>query len=476
MKKSFVALSVIGALAAIWTGSSWYTGKIIEEKIEERLTLVNTKLAEVDASEQQIKFDKLHVERGVFSSKVTYELVGAFSNTAFTVPFESTLYHGPIPLDRLGQFDIMPVLLSSHDRVVQNATTQPWFDYAQGRLPFESQIKIHYDSTFTGKAQIAPAKLALTDAEIMWKGIDFDFDQLTDEGIGKLQMMINELNVAIRAKEQPSNSLITLNNIKIESDLQTSEWERIPVGKQVAQIDNMRVSLKDPNRRDFNLEYRNLFLDSSTKKTEQFVNYELVTKIPEMLVNGQLFGQLDANLTLAHIEGSSMNKLLKLIENEQVESIAFEEQLEALSKTILDNRPLLQIEPLKLTSEAGELTGNMIVEIANGNWNLLEQGKVLALFKQLAMNIHLEKQALVRLFTVLNQANGMTKEQASDSAEQTITLLFAEAIQNGVLVSNEQSLNLALLLENNALKLNGQEIPEEQVLMMIVLFLFGMGY
>ncbi|MDE9500158.1 YdgA family protein, partial [Xenorhabdus bovienii] len=33
MKKSLVAVSVIVALGAIWTGASWYTGKKLEEHL-----------------------------------------------------------------------------------------------------------------------------------------------------------------------------------------------------------------------------------------------------------------------------------------------------------------------------------------------------------------------------------------------------------------------------------------------------------
>ncbi len=43
-------------------------------------------------------------------------------------------------------------------------------------------------------------------------------------------------------------------------------------------------------------------------------------------------------------------------------------------------------------------------------------------------------------------------------------------------MENEKTINLGLLLENDALKLNGQPIPEEQILMMVVLFFLGMGY
>ncbi|HDV5963957.1 TPA: DUF945 family protein, partial [Yersinia enterocolitica] len=35
MKKSLVAVSVIVVLGAAWTGASWYTGKLIEQRMGE---------------------------------------------------------------------------------------------------------------------------------------------------------------------------------------------------------------------------------------------------------------------------------------------------------------------------------------------------------------------------------------------------------------------------------------------------------
>ncbi len=140
MKKSLVALGVIVALGAVWTGSAWYTGKSVEEKAQEHLALINTQFAGLESAGGEIKFDNLSIERGIFSSNVTYDFIVKLPDTQVKVPFEGTLYHGPFPLDRVAKFDLVPTLLSSNDRIVKNEETQAWFDYAQGKNPFESQI------------------------------------------------------------------------------------------------------------------------------------------------------------------------------------------------------------------------------------------------------------------------------------------------------------------------------------------------
>lgn len=476
MKKSLVALGVIVALGAVWTGSAWYTGKSVEEKAQEHLALINTQFAGLESAGGEIKFDNLSIERGIFSSNVTYDFIVKLPDTQVKVPFEGTLYHGPFPLDRVAKFDLVPTLLSSNDRIVKNEETQAWFDYAQGKNPFESQIKIGYDSTFSGQAKIAPVKFDLIDADLLWKGIELKFDKVTEGGIGKSQAIIEGLKLVVDNTDDSSKAIVEINNIKIDSELQRSEWEHIPAGRQSALIDSFRVSLTERDMRDFNLEYRNMSFDANTKIENISVNYELVTKAPEMLVNGKTVGDLDAKFKLENLDGKAMNELLAILDKNPDYEPLPEEQIQALAKTILQNQPLLQVDPLKLTTDAGDLKANLIIEMASGNFDVLEQGKVLELFKQLALNIDLNKNALVKLVAMVEEANGVTKEEAMLAAEQMVNVMFEEAIQQGVLVDSEKSVNLGLLLENNALKLNGQAIPEEQILMAVVLFFLGLGY
>ncbi len=228
--------------------------------------------------------------------------------------------------------------------------------------------------------------------------------------------------------------------------------------------------------REFNVEYRNMSLDINTQKNDAFVDYNVFTKAPEMLVNGKSVGEFQAGVKLAHVEGNTMNTLFDIVEKTAEHEALPDDQIQALAKTILKNQPLLQIEPFKLTTDGGDLKANLVVEMANGDVDMLEQGKVLSLFKQLAVNVDLSKDAMIKLLAMTEEAQGKNKEEAMLSATQIMEETFAETINQGVFVENEKTINLGLLLENDALKLNGQPIPEEQILMMVVLFFLGMGY
>ncbi|MDN6550279.1 MAG: DUF945 family protein, partial [Enterobacterales bacterium] len=44
MKKSAVAVAVIVVLGAAWTGASWYTGKLIEQRMTTEVENVNSQI------------------------------------------------------------------------------------------------------------------------------------------------------------------------------------------------------------------------------------------------------------------------------------------------------------------------------------------------------------------------------------------------------------------------------------------------
>ncbi|MCE1713798.1 YdgA family protein, partial [Enterobacter hormaechei] len=73
MKKSLVAVSVIVALGAVWTGASWSTGKAIESRLDGFMKKANTELAK-SFPESGIEWQAKDFKRGVFSSDVRFIL------------------------------------------------------------------------------------------------------------------------------------------------------------------------------------------------------------------------------------------------------------------------------------------------------------------------------------------------------------------------------------------------------------------
>lgn len=73
MKKSLVTVSVIVAAGAAWTGASWFTGKLIEQRMDEAVNNTNRQLQDF-LPKTGAKLGYGYVQSGIFSSKIRYVL------------------------------------------------------------------------------------------------------------------------------------------------------------------------------------------------------------------------------------------------------------------------------------------------------------------------------------------------------------------------------------------------------------------
>lgn len=474
MKKSSLALGVIAVLGAAWVGASWYTGKNIEAEYQAYIDSANTQLETLKSAGVEAKFANVKFERGIFSSNLTYDVLLTIENESWKYPLEGKINHGPLPLDRLSQFNFAPVLLSSQDQLVKNADTQAWFDYAQGQNPFMSQVAIGYDRKFGGKVNMAPIKLQFDDLDASWKGLDATFSNVDEKGVGNVDVALNGVN-AIVINEFGKKNVIELNKLTVNSQLSSSEWDQLPVGAQKLAIDSFKLTAETPENKEEFFEYRDIEIAANSNKDGEFVNNKFDSKIKNIVFNGKSLGQLDINLALNHLEGKTLNELFTLLNKTGINDQASSEKASALAKDLLDKQPLLDINPISLTNESGKLNADLKVEFANGNFEALAQGSVLSLFKQFALNVDVNKAALAKFISTSQQAANVPAEEADAQAKLYADSAMTELAQQGIFVDGETNSTLKLAIENGELKLNGQVIPEEQIIIALWQLFLGFG-
>ncbi|MGC7559321.1 YdgA family protein [Pasteurella sp. PK-2025] len=474
MKKSSIVFGAVIILGAAWTGSAWYTGKNIETYLEQRVEMINHHLANLGTETSNIKFDHVKIERGIFSSQIHYDVVATLPDNTLTIPFEGTMYHGPFPLNRLRQFNFAPVLLSSQDSVVKNAQTQAWFDYAQGKNPMLNTFTLDYDYTVSGRSELAAIQLPLDDANILWKGGVLNFDNVTDKGEGLFEGVIDDFQVNVNATAHNAAMSLSSEKIKFENNLQASNWENILLGKQKIQFDQLRFSQEAKKSNPaLNMLYKNLVFEGETLKNGEFIDYKTKINLPEAWLNNTKLGKLEIGLDLTHLEANTLNALLALIEKNEVSEDA-SQQLYALLTKLAEHSAAVSIKPLTITTDAGDVKADALIEMANANFDVLKEGKTLSLFKQLNANVDLNKVALKELLVNLEHAtSGKNKEQVMAQTTLLVDHFIRDLTRNGVFVDNGDHATLKLILENGELKLNGYVIPEAQILMSLLLL--GVG-
>ncbi|MBN6065767.1 YdgA family protein [Aggregatibacter actinomycetemcomitans] len=477
MKKSALALGVVVALGAAWTGGAWYTGKVAETEFARQVNIANKDLNKSAYSlGLDIRFDNVSFERGLFSSKTKYEiLVAELDNPGktWTLPFEGTLYHGPLPLNQLSHFNFMPSMFSSVDLITKNETTTPWFDATKGKTPITLTTSVGYNQSGSSKVELVPFEASMKSGTLAINGFDMQFG-FVSEGINKL-----DLDLAKLVFSEPNNKgSIELNDVKIDADYERiPEWEYISTGKQFLSGGAIKINGTDAEGKTNNVEFKNWKIDFDTVRKDKFLDSGAKMEFNGMTVRGMSLGDLAIDSAFNHVDGETFNQLI------QVYTEAAKKQQEELTETeiqatkkFFDTQPQFILKPI-LTNQTGKLAANLDISIASSDFeNSISKGKIFNLFNHFIFKVDANKDALIEETATLLQLENLDKEQAVKMATTQVNDGVKSGVLQGILVEDGKQVKLDLVLEKGELKLNGQVIPEEQVASMLFLAAMSMGH
>jgi len=96
MKKTVIAASIILIIGATYTISSWYTGNIIENNIDDKITQITNEINQYkNVPDINIQYDDYH--KGIFSTSFHLKVNTANLENNKSTIFDDrvTIYHGP---------------------------------------------------------------------------------------------------------------------------------------------------------------------------------------------------------------------------------------------------------------------------------------------------------------------------------------------------------------------------------------------
>ena len=470
MKKSALALGVVVALGATWTGGAWYTGKVAETEFARQVDIANKDLNKSAYSlGLDIRFDNVSFERGLFSSKTKYKiLVSELDNPGKTwaLPFEGILYHGPLPLNKLSHFNFMPSMFSSVDFITKNETTTPWFDATKGKTPVMLTTSVGYNQSGSSKVELVPFEALMKDGTLAANGFDVKFG-FVREGINKLDLDLTKL---VYSKSDSKDS-IELNDVKIDVDYRRiPEWEYLPIGKKFLSGGVIKINDTDAEGKTNNVEFKNWKIDFDTARKDQFLDFGAKIAFNGMTIRGMGFGDLTIDSAFNHVDGETFNQLIQVYTEaakKQQEEFA-EAKLQA-AKKFLDTQPQFVFSPT-LTNQVGKIASNLDISIASSDFeNSISKGKIFNLFNHFIFKVDANKDALIEEMANALQLKSPDREQAMKMAATQVNEGVKSGVLQGVLVEDGKQVKLDL-------KLNGQVISEEQVASMLFLAAMSMGH
>ncbi|MBN6077315.1 YdgA family protein [Aggregatibacter actinomycetemcomitans] len=477
MKKSALALGVVVALGTTWTGGAWYTGKVAETEFARQVDIANKDLNKSAYSlGLDIRFDNVSFERGLFSSKTKYKiLVAELDNPGktWTLPFEGTLYHGPLPLNQLSHFNFMPSMFSSVDFITKNETTTPWFDATKGKTPVMLTTSVGYNQSGSSKVELVPFEASMKDGTLAANGFDVKFG-FVREGINKLDLDLAKL---VYSKSDSKDS-IELNDVKIDVDYRRiPEWEYIPMGKKFLSGGVIKINGTDAEGKTNNVEFQNWKIDFDTVRKDQFLDFGAKIAFNGMTIRGISFGDLTIDSAFNHVDGETFNQLIQVYtEAAKKPQEEFAKAKSQAAKKFFDTQPQFIFSPA-LTNQAGKLASNLDISIASSDFeNSISKGKIFNLFNHFIFKVDANKDALIEEVANALQLKSPDKEQAMKMAATQVNEGVKNGVLQGVLVEDGKQVKLDLVLEKGQLKLNGQVIPEEQVASILFLAAMSMGH
>ncbi|MFC2435337.1 MAG: YdgA family protein [Aggregatibacter sp.] len=476
MKKSTLAASVIVALGAVWLGGAWYTGKVAEEEYVHQFELLNQNIQQsFSAKGLSVEFSHVAIERGLLSSKTRYDIVVKDPNkpeSVFTLPFEGTLYHGPLPVNQLSQFNFTPTMFASVDKLTKNDKTTKWFAAAKGESPLSVSTSMNYQRQGKAKINFAPFETSVEKG--VWQvgdvNLSVDFSQ---KGIQQAHLALS--NIAYQ--EANARLRLKFNNINAMAEYQPiKEWDLLFTGQQWISGGEMYIEEEDTQDKTNHLAIKNWKIDLNTVRKEAFLDLAMNLKLDGTQLNQIHFGDLNLNTAFNHLDGETLNQVLHA-KFAQIEDAPLTDAEIALIRKFFDGQPHFILRPT-LSNSAGKLTTDIDVAVATSDLSsTLSTGKIFKLFRHFIFKIDANKAALIETLTAAEQLSSkLDKEEAARIAEMKISDGLKTPVQQGILVDDGKQVKLDLVLENGELKLNGKVIPEEQVASILFLAAMSMGY
>ncbi|WP_165773118.1 YdgA family protein [Conservatibacter flavescens] len=463
MKKSTLALSVIVVLGAVWSGGAWYTGKKAEAEYQTYLAQVNEQL-----KPYEIQIENATFERGVFSSDVSYSLI--FDDTA--IPFVGKLYHGPLPLNHLASFDFSPAVFSKVMDVAKNENTQKWFDYAQGKVPLNSDTTVSYSGNTKVKLTFNPAKIEEDNAVLAWdkgsltyeldgtqKYLDWDLNQLSL----KLQNVDWNMDAELKAVD------LGFNQFKAKLQWQDTPYQYIKLGQLNGTADEYWLNYETDQYQDKST-YKDWKFDYRVSEKDGL----LALKMDDNAHNMAFDALVKSLVHFQHIDMAALNTLITAatLMDENGHN-PMEAEAEAATQKLLQNQPHFVIKMDLDNKENASAKLNFDLQI--GDMAQVEK-QPLSIFKHLDINIESDKNILERLVTkMMMQFGNMPQEQARQLYVEGSEDVLKGLVSQSIVQDKGNQLALNVQVKENKLQINDRTLSDSELQMMLFVLMMSLG-
>lgn len=377
MKKSLVAIGIMAIVGSAWTAASWYTGKLIEQHIEQVVAESNL-LLKKNIPEAGIKLSYQDYQRGLFSSKFRYvfqiDTNSSNANNADEkwlgkddkIIFIETIDHGPFPLAQLKQFNFIPSMALVHSELENSPVIKELFEITKGQSPLNAVSRFSYRGDISSTLNIIPIESQQNTATLRFSGATINADVSQD--LRNLVLNAKSDSLVFTSKDQHNQlEQYSLQGLALKITHHPGKFD-IGMGDQQFTIKQIAFDTDGKNITTLD----GFSLNTSLGESDKNLNGKLSYSLDALKIKGHDFGSGQLVLSLDRLDGEATKKFVEAYNQEALQALQQGEDFEAqqLSEilfaqlpTLLKGNPILNISPLSWKNSKGESTLNINVEL-----------------------------------------------------------------------------------------------------------------
>lgn len=414
------AAGLAAVLALAYTGSSWYAGRLAQERIEAWVAQANQEIAaQWSSPDPHPVLSIQEYRRGVFSSDVRYDFQfrddeGRDQNLGL----HDALAHGPWPWAAVRQGEWRPIAALSLIEPLPGALWQPWFDaQPAGQAPWTLQSRIGFDGRVAAVWRLQPVRLAGDRLDFSGGEAQIDYDPRTREATvsghaDQLAAFDADSGVRVRFEGLDFDGRTTRSG---ETDLQSRQQARF--GRIHLDVpDAPQVAFVGPSLR------------SDSARTGSLLDSRLSYDLGQLQVDRQDLGRITLALTAEHLDvpglqalSSELERLSGTAESDEGLSEQDQQRLRALAVPILAAGPRLSLDALRWETPQGTSELKALADFRPAPEDapadlggLIESG-----IRQLSAHLSLSKPMLLQVVRQTQQGEG-----SPDMTVALVSMLF----------------------------------------------------
>lgn len=476
MKKSLVATSVIVVLGAAWTGASWYTGKLIEQRMGELVSNANeqikTLLPKVD-----IKFIYKDYQRGLFSSTVRYILQvnnGATGEKTLAdkeeIAFIETIDHGPFPLAQLKRLNLIPSMASVHTELANTPALKKLFDVTNGQSFFTADSRISYSGNTSSAINFIPINYKQNSTSLRFSGATIDADISRDMREVKVSGSSDSIIFASK-NHWDQIEQFNVQGLTLKSDHKAGKFD-LSIGDQ--QISIKQIGLSMDGKETASLLGFNL--TTQLGETDKNLNGKLTYTLDALKIEDNDFGSGKLAFAFDRLDGQNLKTfshaynqlvLTTVQAGENLDPLVYQEQMREMLianlPMLLKSNPTFSIAPLSWKNAKGESTFTLNVDLTDPAENKTEAEPLLAqAVKKVDATLTIPMAMATELVTQVGRLQGYTPEEAQKSAQQQVQGIAAMGQMFRLTTTKDDVISSNFRFADKQIELNGQKmsLPE----------------